>query len=384
MNYNVSRSHNDKPGEWPAPGAPPGGAGLGTEEGDTAMLNPPRIRCLASLLMLALLLGGSPSRAEVRMTEVDINDANQRAELLNTGPAPVDLTSWTLQTLSGSFPLSGVINVNQHRVFNLPTFAVPLIRNRGDCLELFDPNLDALVDRVLFGDTGGAPLDIQAQAASSLSRAAGGADPGGGTSATAWTVDFSSTFGNPNNAPAPNFTPTVRINEIIPQGGVTILAELYDRTGGGVNVTGYTLTTGQDSVALTGSIPPGGWAVFDITSLTFEFSLNLYLFNSTGVRIDQQGLSDAPGSQVTWLQVKAQGESLGRYPDGQGPGTGFDLSSSGYPVTLQRMPRTPGGANIGQPGSVHVPLSPIPTVGAAFVLMVLASWKLAGRSRARR
>jgi hypothetical protein len=344
--------------------------------------NPPPIRCLAFLLVAALSLGGVPGRAEVRMTEIDINDANQRAELLNTGPVPVDLTGWTLQTLSGgSFNLGGIINVNQHLVFNLPTTAVPLIRSRGDCLELFDPNLDALVDRVLFGDNGGAPLDIQIQPASSLARAAGGADPSGASSPTAWTVDFSSTFGNPNNAPAPNFTPTIRINEIIPQGGPTILAELYNLTGGGVNLSGYTLSTGQDSLGLSGFIPASGFAVFDVSGLNFEFSLNLYLFNNAAVRVDQQGLSDLPGSQATWQFVKNLGESLGRFPNGAGPGTGFDLTSSGYPVTLQRMPQTPGNSNMGQtqtsPG--HVPVSPVAMVAAAFVLLALAGWKMGGR-----
>jgi hypothetical protein len=344
-------------------------------------MNPPRVCSLAILLVLTLSLGAPLCWAEIRLTEVDINDAIQRAEILNTGPGPVDLTNWSLRTPTGGvFPLSGIINVNQHRVFNLPVGAAPFIRNRGDCLELFDANLDGTVDQVLFGDTGGGPLDLQAQPISSLARAAGGADPDGGSSAKSWTVDFNSTFGGPNDAVAPNFLPSVRINEIIPQ-GATILAELHNTTGGSINLSGYRLTTGQDSLSLSGVIGSGGFAVFDITNLNYEFSLNLYLFRNDLVRIDQQGLSDAPGNQSTWMQVENAGESLGRFPDGLGPGFGFDLPSSGFPVTLQRMPRTPGAPNAGIQ-SQHVPLSPIAACGAALVMILILARRRPGGRRA--
>ncbi len=348
----------------------------------------PRIVAFIPAFSLALILLPSVelARGEVRMTEVDINDGTQRAELFNSGPDSVNLNGWSLRTLSGgNLGLNGSILVNQHRVFTLPA-AFVFIRTRGDCLELFDASLASLVDRVIFGDTGGAPLDIQATPGSSLARTGGGADPTGIGSATAWSVDFTSTFGSPNNAPPGNFAPSIRINEIIPQGAI-IRAELYNTTLNPVNLANYRLTTGQSSLLLSGTIPAHGFAVFDISPITFTFSLNLYLFRNDEVRIDQLGLSDAPGNQFTWNDVIGQGQSLGRFPDGAGPGIGFDLDSSGFPNTLRRMPPTPGANNQGDSGGGGrvVPVSiPALTVGA-LVLIVLAgrneSFRRRGRSR---
>jgi hypothetical protein len=312
------------------------------------------------------------------MTEVDINDGTQRAEIFNTGPDTVNLNGWNLVTMSaGAFPLGGTILPNQHRVFVFPAAAVQ-IRTRGDCLELFDANLDDLLDRVMFGDYGGAPLDIQSTPSSSLARTGGTADPSGIGSPTSWTVDFTSTFGSANNAPPPNFTATVRINEIIPQGAI-VLAELFNGTASPVNVGGYRLTTGQSSLVLAGVIPVGGFIVFDVTALTFPFSLNLYLFRNDDVRIDQLGLSDSPGNQSTWSSVVFGGQSLGRFPNGAGPGIGFDLPSSGFPSTLRIMNPTPNQSNqSGGGGGTRAPVSPIAVLAGALVLVVLAGRRVAG------
>ncbi|HWN83166.1 MAG TPA: hypothetical protein VNM87_13790, partial [Candidatus Udaeobacter sp.] len=320
----------------------------------------------ALILTSGFLMG--PASAEVRLSEVRIANSPQTAELFNSGPGTIDLTNWVLRNQSGSSitNLSGTIGVNQFRTFSLNGS----VQKRGDILELFDPALDNLTDRLRFGDSGGAPIDIDSVATSSISRAAGTADPSGVTSATNWSVDFTATLGSTNDVPLPQFNHEVLINEIIPQGG-SVRAELFNSTGQTVNLNGYKLTTGIQQLQLSGLLPAGGFVSFDITALTFEFSLNLYLFRNDEVRIDQLGLSDSPGNQTTWLQAKTVGESIGRCPNGNGSQIGFDLASSGFPFSLRRMTPTVGASN-------NCSLtSGVPVRWPALAAAALACWALA-------
>jgi hypothetical protein len=289
-------------------------------------------------------------------------------EIFNSGPSVVDLTNWVFRNQSGTSitNLSGTIGVNQFRTFNI----LGQVQKRGDILELFDPALDNLVDLLRFGDSGGAPCDIDSVATSSIARAAGTADPSGVTSATNWSVDFTATLGSTNNVPLPQFNHEVLINEIIPQGG-SIRAELFNTTGQTVNLNGYRLTTGIDQLLLSGLLPAGGFLSFDITALNFEFSLNLYLFRNDEVRIDQLGLSDSPGNQNTWVQARTAGESIGRCPNGNGSQIGFDLPSSGFPFSLRRMPATAGISN-----NCNL-TSGVPVHWPALAAGALACWTLA-------
>jgi len=325
-----------------------------------------------ALILAALCLAVS-AQAEVRVTEVRIANDPPVVEIFNSGPSVIDLTGWVFRNQSGSSitNLSGPIGVNQFRTFNIQG----QVQKRGDILELFDPALESLVDRMRFGDSGGAPIDIDSVATSSIARAAGTADPSGVTSANNWTVDFTATLGSTNNAPVPAFNHEVLINEIIPQGGSIVRAELFNATGQTVNLNGYRLTTGINQLVLSGLLPAGGFASFDITSLNFEFSLNLYLFRNDEVRIDQLGLSDSPGVQTTWLQAKTLGRSIGRCPDGGGAQIGFDLASSGFPFNLRTMGPTAGAANgctVAGEASNHVPIG-----WPALAAVALACWALA-------
>jgi hypothetical protein len=334
-------------------------------------------RPFGAVCFLSALLVAAPAWSEVRLTELRIATDPAIAEVFNSGPGVVDLTGWVIRNQSGTSitALSGNISVGQHRTFNLNGN----VQKRGDILELFDPALESLADRVRFGDSGGAPLDVASVPTSSISRTGGTADPTGITSATNWTVDFTSTLGSANNAPAAQFNREVLINELIPV-GATIRAELFNNTNGTVNLANYRLTTGIGQLMLSGMVPAGGFATFDITPINFEFSLNLYLFRADEVRLDQIGLSDAPGVQTTWLLTKGSGQSLGRCPDGAGSQMGFDLSSSGYPVNLRQMAPTSGTANsCSSVVAVHVPVR-WPALAAAAV----ACWAIASGILRRR
>jgi hypothetical protein len=322
-----------------------------------------------TLLALAVMFPAA-APAAVLMNELKVEDIQQVLELRNTGPGRVPLDLLGLQTSAGTlFPLAvgDTLEPGEHRVIQLPD-AVPAgtgrVRRRGDVLELFDPALESVLDRMDFGDTGPAPADILAYVPSTIARVTSTPDPSGANSANGWTVDFVGTLGAANDAPAPALGGDVVINEIIPAVGNAVLIELHNRGIATVDLLGWSLTTAQCHVTLAGSLTPGGYRVFLVTPLIFDFNLAVYLLTPGAVRVDQMGLSDAPGDQTTYQQVLADGNSFQRFPDGNGPNNGYDLPSSGYPVSLQIGPPTPGGGNTG--GGLGIGTSEAP--GAALRL----------------
>jgi hypothetical protein len=330
---------------------------------------------LVASLFLALLGSAVDARAEIVLSKIKVESDPAKVEVHNTGASTVSLNGWMIrnQSATSETALFGDIGPDGRRIFNLNGN----VAKRGDCLELFDPDLDSIVDRILFGHSGPAPLDIDALPNSAISRAQGGADPTGVNSATNWTVEFDAIFGSPNNALPPQLDPDLLINEITPI-GLSVFAELYNNTSLPINISGYRLTTGQDHQELFGTVPPGDFLSFDITQLDFEFSLNLYLFRNDDVRIDQMGLTDSPLSRAVWLGAKLAGLGFGRCPDGNGPQAGFNLETSGFPITLKRAPPSQQFPNECEfiPG---VPFSRTAAAGTALLLLTLAIWRLRRR-----
>lgn len=329
-----------------------------------ASLSPPRITLVPAALSVVLaFVAPGPGRSAVLLNELKVEDTQQVLELRNTGPDRVPLDLLGLQTSAGTlFPLAAgdTLEPGEHRVFQLPLAlrAVERVRRRGDVLELFDPALESVLDRMDFGDTGGAPADILAYVPSTIARVTSTPDPSGANSANGWTVDFVGTLGAGNDAATPALGGDVVINEIIPAAGNAVVIELHNRGVVTINLLGWSLTTAQCHVTLAGTLPPGGFRTFLVTPLIFDFNLVVYLFTPGGVRVDQIGLADSPGDQTTYQQVLADGDSFQRFPDGNGPHDGFDLGSSGYPVTLQIGDPTPGGSNPGSGLGIETSTAP--------------------------
>jgi hypothetical protein len=311
---------------------------------------------LANGIALAALAATS-APAAVLMNEFKIEDTQQFLEVRNTGPDRVPLDLLGLQTGAGSlFPLAvgDTLEPGEHRVFPLPDAlpAVERIRRRGDVLELFDPALDEILDRVDFGDTGGAPADILADVASTLARVTSTPDPQGTASATAWTVDLTGTLGSANNAATPALGGNVAINEIIPAAANAVVIELYNGGPGPVDLNGWSLTSAQCHIHLAGTLPPDGFRTFLVTPLIFDFNLVVYLFAPGEMRVDQMGLSDAPGVQTTYQQALGNGLSFQRFPDGNGPHSGYDLPSIDFPISVRLGAPSPGAPNPGDGSAI--------------------------------
>ena len=312
---------------------------------------------VVSAVSVAAMALPPAGHAAVLINELKVQDVVQSLELRNTGPGRVALDDLGLQGVGFSiFPLamSDTLEVGEHRVLTLPVFELEeaaTIRKRGECLELFDSNLDAVIDRVDCGDSGGAPLDIEAEFPSTLARTTPVSDPSGKNSAVFWTVDFTGTLGAPNVVPPPMLGGDVVINEVIPGPDDSVRVEVYNRTALPIDLVGWSLTSAICNVHLAGILPPNGHLVFSVTPLVFTFNLTIYLFDPTDERVDQMGFSDAPGEQTTYAQVLGDGESFQRVPDGAGPNDGYDLPTIDFGGTVQANPPTPGGPN-GEPQGV--------------------------------
>lgn len=306
--------------------------------------------------VVAAMVMPPAGHAAVLLNELKIQDVVQSLELRNTGPERVALDNLGFQGVGFSiFPLAtnDTLEAGEHRVLTFPPsgpaeFAT--IRNRGDCLELFDSNLDAVLDRVDCGDSGGAPLDIEAEFPSTLARSTPVPDPGGTNSAAFWTVDFTGTLGAPNAVPPPMLGGDVVINEVIPGPDDSVRVELFNRTGTPIDLLGWSLASAICNVHLAGILPPNGYRVFPVIPLVFTFNLTVYLFDPNGGRVDQMGFSDAPGDQTTYAQVLGDGESFQRSPDGAGPNDGYDLPTIDFGGAVQARPPTPGEPNAGPDG----------------------------------
>jgi hypothetical protein len=302
----------------------------------------------------------------VLLNELKIQDVVQSLELWNTGPGRVALDNLGFQGVDFSiFPLAtnDTLEVGEHRVLVIPPSGpdeIAVIRKRGDCLELFDANLDAVIDRVDCGDSGGAPLDIEAEFPSTLARTTPVPDPGGTNSADFWTVDFTGTLGAPNVVPPPALGGDVVINEVIPGPDDSVRVEVFNRTGAPIDLLGWSLTSAICHVHLAGILPPNGHRIFPVIPLVFTFNLTVYLFDPNGERVDQMGFSDAPGDPTTYVQVLGDGESFQRLPDGAGPNDGYDLPTIDFGGTVQTGPPSPGGPNGGPQGVEAEGPSPIP------------------------
>ncbi len=259
-------------------------------------------------------------------------------ELYNYGACPVTMTGWYVQddggtdnSISGvTIPAGGYYSWNT--TLNLGT--------SGDYIELYDGS-KALIDRVAYGNKGGCPLPPYGSNISAC-RAPNGSDTD--DDARDWTLDRSSTRDAANDAPAPQLGSSLILNEIDPYPSADgDSLELYNPTGSAVDITNWWFSDGDDIIDLPsgGTVPAGGWLVLaegsgDWPDGQCDFSSGdvAYLFNASGVRVDQLG----------WYG-EYNDHSFQRCPDGNGPNDGYDWTSSGGDTSLFDTTATWGAAN---------------------------------------
>ncbi|MEM8961756.1 MAG: lamin tail domain-containing protein, partial [Acidobacteriota bacterium] len=274
----------------------------------------------------------------------------------NPGPASVDLSGWYLDDAdcgSGSSVIgaqsiaaSGFFVVNADDAGD--NFALD---NAGDVVVLCDDS-DTEIDRVAYGDEGRAPIAPFAASASqySIARVTDGTDTD--DDARDFNIDPTPTSGASNDPPGVDLGSTVVINELdaFPVSGGDMV-EIHNPTGSAVDISGWRISDGDDVAILNafGAIPAGGflaldedsdWTTEGTTGVDFASTDVVYLFDDTGVRVDQLGYAG-----------EFEDDCYARVPDGAGPNDAYNFTTQGGGVTLLDQACTLGATNGGGGGS---------------------------------
>jgi uncharacterized repeat protein (TIGR01451 family) len=256
-------------------------------------------------------------------------------ELYNAGAAAQDLTGWYVESSDGTMEaLSGSLAAGAYLDFDT---TLPL-DNSGDSISLYDGS-DTLIDSVAYGDAGGAPL---MNTGYSTARLFDGVDTD--DDARDFNLDATPTRGAANDVPGTALGSSVFVNEVdlFPAAGPDYV-ELYNPSGSAIDVTGWSLSDGDDIGTFSGSVPAGGFLVLEeIVDFPGDFGSSdvAYLYNASGERVDQLG----------W-EGEFVDDCVARVPDGAGPSDGYNWVSSDGGVSVFDQPCTIGSSNGSGPSS---------------------------------
>ncbi|GAB4580290.1 MAG: hypothetical protein Fur0022_30290 [Anaerolineales bacterium] len=306
---------------------------------------------LAHFYHYAALADGVAPNASVLSDHLVINEFSPKntewVEIYNPTAITVTLTGWYLDDAACGAGTSfiGAVSLNPGAYF------VVSAGNAGDNFDL-DNSGDFValcnaahteIDRVAYGNAGGAPLAHLAT--ESVARTPNGTDTD--NDAQDFNYDTSISQGTLNNTPAVMLGSFVLLNEFdnFPVTG-NDKVEIYNPTAQTITLTGWLISDGDGLAPIVSdiSVTPGGWAVLeetiDWTSTLVEFgSTDVgYLFMPDGTRVDQLG----------WTG-EFEDETFQRIPDGASPYTGYNWTSSGGGVTLFDNPATLGFTNVPPP-----------------------------------
>ncbi|MFN8547176.1 MAG: lamin tail domain-containing protein [Candidatus Eisenbacteria bacterium] len=303
-------------------------------------------RWLTPVLALACLV---PVARAADIDQIYLNEATvrglERIELYNRAANVINLSGWSIVGSNGTFtlPPGSFIGAHAYRVFSTPGDHLGDIGGEIILLDLVGHG----GDRVFYGNQGSAPLPHDNPDVS-LARAPDAAwnparDPGPAGSGLWWTLDFTSSFGQLNDAKVPLPGGSLEINEVSPKlpplAGVGDFVELYNPTAAPISTTGWIVSVGTGMETLLGGVvPPGGVVFFGLIPGTFSDTAKLvYLFDADTVRVDQVGWTTGP---------PAEGACYERCPDGAGPNLGYDWVTTGGAITWFLSPCTLGLLNV--------------------------------------
>jgi len=284
-----------------------------------------------------------------------ISTGIEKVELYNPTASDVNLSTWILSDrplFSPDWPggednetLPNVnITAGLYYVIDVSTLSAEMaLSDEADDLHLYDNSTGTpvLVDEVAWGKLGGAPDPPRDN---STARAPNGQDTG--NDAADWTIDTTPTLGSANDAPPADLCKgPIKINEILakPENESEFIELYNDGTKGTVDIGGWWISDGEDIYVIPSgtSILANNWWYRDerMNNVGFEdYADNVYLFNSTGHRIDQMG----------WSSEQHDGTSVARYSDGVGQCYAYN------DTTLVECGWAQGRTKNGSPGSSNL------------------------------
>jgi hypothetical protein len=283
----------------------------------------------------------TPGGTHLVINEFSARSSPEWIEVLNPTGATVSLVGWSLRTDFGllTAPLTGTLPAGGFLTIDVTTADLD---DEGDIIRLKD-NANADVDVVGYGFRGGAPMSL---ASASSGRVLDGVD----TDDNAADFNFATTAtkgtANAGSIPGVNLGSSVKLNELdtfVPLVTDPDKVEIYNPSGAPVNLAGWRLSDGDAIAPLTGTltVPAMGWLVLTENvnwTITMDYGSTdvAYLLDNNGVRVDQLGYNGVFEDATTCYQ---------RVPDGAGPNTGYNYTSSGGGSTLFVLACTLGATN---------------------------------------
>ncbi|MFW9995929.1 MAG: lamin tail domain-containing protein [Candidatus Odinarchaeota archaeon] len=325
-----------------------------------------------------------PERGDILINELSCNyQAANKIELYNTLDTEVSVTDWKvfedyrghIVTINETTPIpaKGYLEINESNSENIYTYGLGAFYTWGSAVWITN-STDFVVDAIAYGSDGGAPTNIfNTDANTSIARV-GGYD-GSGTNASNWNYDPTATWGAANDAPGTDLGGTsIVINEV---DGTLDFVELYNtHTYQSFNLAGWMIgAAGDDLLVLSGTIEAKSYRIFykaDGAALSKNpLSLhsttdNVYLYNSSGHRVDQMGYN-----------TKIDPLSWNRLPDGNSSqgftNDGWNNITSGFSA----LAPSPGAANADKPYTTVVDVilnDTVITTGEVVKVDVKVTW----------
>lgn len=225
---------------------------------------------------------------------------SEAVEIHNEAGTTLDLTGYKIILTSTTWSDTGTfaaytMAANEYKSYAATTLFTRTISNDGLIIKIINPS-NITIDSVAYGFVGPAPQPIYNFSTARVAST--------GDMANDWNMDLTPTMGSPNDAASVNLgSGTVFFNEVYPDTFATQFIELYNSSASPVDISNWFIVCDDDHYfPASTSVPANGYLVIydtdwlggGATYFYLDPSENLYLYNATGVRIDQFGFTDVP------------------------------------------------------------------------------------------
>ncbi|MFW9993083.1 MAG: lamin tail domain-containing protein [Candidatus Odinarchaeota archaeon] len=236
-------------------------------------------------------------------TQIDTLKINEfrvdigQVEIINELEVSQDLTLVTLNTSTDSFEFSGTINSNEHRLIDIT------LLEEGDTIALMQG--DVVIDEVSYGTMGRAPQPVNNTSVARLDDT--------DDDAVDWNLDLTPTMGSENDVPGVALgSSPVYLTEVYIDPGSGFI-EMKNHGEGAINITDWFIVVDDIYNITTPTVLNSSvlWVLDDIdypVNMSINASAdNIYLYNSTGSRLDQMGWNNATNNFPSYSWNRLEG-----------------------------------------------------------------------------
>lgn len=253
-----------------------------------------RIMIFAALSIIAI------AAYALQISEFIVTPTGSEAvEIHNEAGTTLDITGYKIILTAATWSDTGTfaaytMAANEYKSYPRADLTTSTLSNDGLIIKITDGG-GTTVDSVAYGYMGPVPAPIYNFSAARTAST--------GDMAADWNMDTTPTMGSANDAPAADLgNSDVLLNEIYADTLATQFIELYNSSGSSVDISNWFVVCDDDYYFPSStSVPANGYLVIYDTDWTatasffyLEPSENIYLFNASGVRLDQCGFEDVP------------------------------------------------------------------------------------------